>query len=220
MSFIKSVFVISALFVTLSTVEAQQAARVQATVKLERPKGMDSPTVNPGGREMSFKPKQWMLLEAKMNVQAAPAPKTGYLDSIIVRFYVAAKNPESKGQEYVLLKKEIKYVNVPLGSEVYACVFLSPSSIKRLTGSETITGNMFNNYGVEIVYGGKPVAADSHRQKVGWWNISSPSLVPSGSFPLLDKNETPFSIFWYDRYPEIAPKREAKDEPSSGAVGA
>ncbi|MDB6078368.1 MAG: hypothetical protein JWO82_2115, partial [Akkermansiaceae bacterium] len=42
--------------------------------------------------------------------------------------------------------------------------------------------------------------------KPGWW--TSPNLSDqSTKFPLLNKDETPFSVLWFDRYPEIQKQR-------------
>lgn len=37
-------------------------------------------------------------------------------------------------------------------------------------------------------------------------------------YPLLNKDETPFSVFWYDRYPEIM--RPNSQQAASGSVPA
>lgn len=180
--------------------------QVKATVKINRVQGMESPTVSTGTSSLAFKPKQWMFLEARVNIKAAPVPRTGYLDKLTVRFYVTATNPEAKG--HVLMSKEIVYVNFPVDTETNVCVFMSPSSIKRLTGSETVGGGTFDLCGIEVVYKENVVAADSNKRKPGWWRTANPNVVSTDSYPLLNKNETPFALFWYDRFPEIAPVKE------------
>ncbi len=182
------------------------STQVKASIKLERLQGVLSPELNPGTTSRQFKPKQWMFLEAKLSLQAAPVPPTGYIDNLIVRFHVAAKNPEGKNS--LMMSKEIKYVNIPVGQETYVCVFMSPSSIRRLTGTETIGSTTFTLYGVEVLYKDKIVAFDTNKGKPGWWAKPTPALVPTQSYPLLNKNETPFAMFWYDRYPEIAPLKD------------
>ena len=54
-------------------------------------------------------------------------------------------------------------------------------------------------------YNGKIVATySSERGKMEkWWTIQSPSIVETNYYPLLNKDQTPFSVYWYDRYPEI-----------------
>lgn len=43
-----------------------------------------------------------------------------------------------------------------------------------------------------------------------------PSIVETSYYPLLNKDETPFSVFWYDRYPEIM--RPNSQQAASGSV--
>lgn len=45
-----------------------------------------------------------------------------------------------------------------------------------------------------------------------------PSIVETSYYPLLNKDETPFSVFWYDRYPEIM--RPNSQQAASGSVPA
>lgn len=199
--------------------------QVKVQLKLGRVEAVDSPTVSTGTAEKRFKPKKWAYIEAEMKVQAAPPPKTGYLDNMTVTFYATAKSPEGP-RGYLLMRKEIRYVNIPVDEKVYVCAFMSPSSVKRLTGSDTINPASFERLGVEVTYKGKVVAMDSSSGKPGWWNSTSSMIVPTDSYPLLNKDETPFSIFWYDRYPEIqnpkipAPTSSPTPSASEGPVSA
>lgn len=211
---------LSALII-VTQVASGQAPNTQVkvtTCKIGRVTGMESPTVSTGTSSLAFKPKQWMFVEGKVNIKAAPLPRTGYLDKLTIRFYVTAKNPEARGN--VLMSKEIEYVNFPVDTDTHVCVFMSPSSVKRLTGSETIGSGTFDLCGMEVVYKDNVVGEDSNKRRPGWWRIASPNLVSTESYPLLNKNETPFAMFWYDRYPEIAPVREGASRSSTPAPAA
>ncbi|WP_418670611.1 Amuc_1102 family pilus-like protein [Akkermansia sp.] len=150
------------------------------------------------------KPKRWADFEVPFKVEASPMPKSGYIDSLTFKFYIAVVNPD-RARQYLKLYKEIKYVNVPVGESTYASVYLSPSSVKRITGSEGGRGKWVKYEGVVVEYNGKVVAPySSERGKMEkWWTIQSPSIVETTYYPLLNKDETPFSVYWYDRYPEI-----------------
>lgn len=41
-----------------------------------------------------------------------------------------------------------------------------------------------------------------------------PSIVETSYYPLLNKDETPFSVYWYDRYPEIMRPNSQQAAPS------
>ena len=88
-----------------------QAAKVTG----EAPSFDDIPSPEfSGGKQKSFKPKDWLEIEAKLNIALAPEPKSKTLDRLTVKWYVAVKNPE-KPRAMLLLTKDVEHVNVPLG---------------------------------------------------------------------------------------------------------
>lgn len=202
------------LFVNAST--AETVVKVDS-VKIERVQSMDSPTIQAQTKDMRFKPKAWAYLEAAIKVDARDtvtkkAPL--FLNDLKVKFYVAVKTPaDERPIGALLLTKEITYVNVPVGETFYVCVFLAPSSVKRLTGGDSVLVSLFEKTGVSISYGEQNIYPDSKSKKKQWWE--SEKLIPSGNYPLLSKNQTPFMMLWYDRYPEVSPKN---DEGSAGGI--
>ena len=115
------------------------------------------------------KPKRWADFEVPFKVEASPMPKSGYIDSLTFKFYIAVVNPD-RARQYLKLYKEIKYVNVPVGESTYASVYLSPSSVKRITGSEGGRGKWVKYEGVVVEYNGKVVATySSERGKMEKW---------------------------------------------------
>jgi hypothetical protein len=108
----------------------------------------------------------------------------------------------------MLLTKEIEHVNIPLEQDVYCSVYLSPSSVKRLTGTDRQGKNAVEAVGYEVFYNGTKVAEETDKFKVGWWSVASEKISRNDSVPLLKKSETPFSDMWWDRYAELAPDRK------------
>ena len=159
---------------------------------------LPSPNINPG-KDKRFKPKDWLEVETKVKLDVRPTPKIPFLDRVTVKWYVAVQNPEGRG--FLLLTKDVNHVNVPTDEEFYVSVYLSPSSIKRLTGRERAAKSTVDRVGVEILWNGVKVGQASSKGKAGWWNAAS--LSRSDKIPLLNKNETPFAIFWWDRYAQI-----------------
>ncbi len=150
------------------------------------------------------KEKKWVHFEIPFRVMASPAPKSGYIDSLTFKFYIAAVNPD-RGKQYLKLTKEVKYVNIPVGEDIFATVFMSPSSVKRLTGSDGGRGSWIKYSAVTVTHNGKVIAIfSSERGKMEkWYDVTSASMVDTDNYPLLNKDETPFAPFWYDRYPEV-----------------
>lgn len=162
-----------------------------------------------GGKQKGFKPKDWLEIETKVSVQMSPEPKSKTCDRMTVKWYVAIKDPEKSGS-MLLLSRDIEHVNVPLNEDVFCSVYLSPASIKRLTGSDRAGKGAVEAVGYEILINGEKVAEDSTRFKPGWWNAPSDKISRSDAVPLLSKSETPFAHMWWDRYAEVLDPRTSQ----------
>jgi hypothetical protein len=160
-----------------------------------------------GGKQKGFKPKNWLEIETKIKVSLSPEPKSKTCERLTVKWFVAVKNPEKAGS-MLLLSRDIEHVNVPLDEEVYCSVYLSPASIKRLTGFDRAGKSSVEAVGYEILVNGEKVASETTKFKVGWWNAASDKISRSDSVPLLTKAETPFANMWWDRYAEVSLKSE------------
>ena len=159
-----------------------------------------------GAKNKSFKPKDWLEIEVKLNMALSPEPKSKTCDKITVKWYIAIKNPE-KPNTMLLLSKDIDYVNVPLQEDIYCSVYLSPSSIKRVTGAERSGKQAVEYVGYEVLMNGEKVASETNKGKPGWWNAASDKISRSEAVPLLNKSETPFGPMWWDRYAEVSAER-------------
>ena len=105
------------LFIPAASAQTTSNPRMQVKVTLEKlslymrqsPNVMtqDDPRPLP-------KPKRWADFEMPFKVEAAPVPKSGYIDSLTFKFYIAVVNPD-RARQYLKLYKEVKYVNVPVG---------------------------------------------------------------------------------------------------------
>lgn len=165
-----------------------------------------SPQVS-AGKDKSFKPKDWLEAEAEITIPSTNAEqkKIGFLDQVTVKWYVAVKGVEgAKGP--VKLAKDVTHINFPLDEAIYSSVYISPNLFKRLTGKDRASKDALEVVGIEVLVNGVKVGEGTTKMKEGWWN--SPSLSDQSSkFPLLNKNETPFKMLWWDRYAEIAEDR-------------
>lgn len=164
-----------------------------------------SPEFN-GGKQKGFKPKNWLEIEVKVRVALSPEPKSKTCDRLTVKWYIAVKDPNKTGS-MLLLTRDVEHVNIPLGEDVYCPIYLSPASIKRLTGSDRAGKSVVEAVGYEILIDGRAVASDTTKFKVGWWNTASPKISRSDAVPLLDKSQTAFRNMWWDRYAEVSKDR-------------
>ena len=102
----------------------------------------------------------------------------------------------------LLLTKDIEHVNAPLDEDVYCSVYLSPASIKRLTGFDRAGKSSVEVVGYEVLINGERVFQETSKFKVNWWSIPTDKISRSETVPLLKKSETPFSAMWWDRFIE------------------
>jgi hypothetical protein len=177
-----------------------QAAKVVG----DKPTFEDFPSPEFGGKQKTgFKPKDWLDIETKLKISLSPEPKSKTCEKLTVKWYVAVKNPEKSGS-FLLLTKDIEHVNAPLDEDVYCSVYLSPASIKRLTGSDKGGKNAVEYVGYEVLINGEKVASDTNKGPKDWWTKASDKISRSDTIPLLNKSETPFANMWWDRYAEVS----------------
>jgi hypothetical protein len=168
---------------------------------------LQSPDYSTGGKPKNFKAKNWLEIEVKLNLAGGPTLKTKVCERLTMKWYVAVKNPDKPGT-MLLLTKDVEHVNIPYNEDIYCSIYLSPVSIKRVTGSDRPGKSSVEAVGYEVLVNGVKVASESvGRGKVGWWNEPSDSLSRTESVPLLNKAETPFSAMWWDRYAEVSTGR-------------
>ena len=177
----------------------------QVKVSVAKPEFDDLPSPEVGGNtgKKRWEPKDWLEAEVEIKLEARPVPKDGYVDSLTIRWFVAVEDPAGKG--YLLLEKEVTYVNIPVDEEFFVSVYLSPSSIMRLTGGDRAGKSSVWGVAGEVTFNGSRVAEFSSKSEKEWWR--SPKLSRTDKFPLMSKNETPFKFLWWDRYVQEEERR-------------
>jgi hypothetical protein len=165
---------------------------------------LQSPEVN-SGESKSWKPLDWLEIEAEVTIPAQNREQKayGFIDKIEVEWYLAIQEKLTK--KTVLITKRVTHINVPVDDAFFVSAYLSPTTVKRLTGSDTASSNMVAAAGVVVRSNGEPVAQKAEKEKEGWWNAGS--LSRTEKYPLLNKDETPFRMLWWDRYAEIEKER-------------
>jgi len=195
-----SLFALPTIALILSVVPALgQASKVEG----QKPTfdDIESPQFS-GGKQKAFKPGDWLEIEVELQVSLAPEPASKTCDKITIKWFVAVKNPDKQGT-FLLLTKDIDHVNVPTDEKIICSVYLSPASIKRLTGSPKGGKRAVEYVGYEVLVNGEKKAEGTNNGKVGWWNTGSNKISRSEAVPLLSKAKTPFADMWWDRYAEL-----------------
>ncbi len=200
--------VLLAASATLALISLGSAFGQAAKVVGEKPVFEDLPSPEfSGGKQKSFKPKDWLEIESKLKISLAPEPPSKTCEKVTIKWYVAVKNPDKPGS-FLLLTKDVEHVNVPLDDDqIFFSVYLSPASVKRLTGSDKGGKSAVELVGYEVLVNGEKKHEETNKGKAGWWNTASDKISRSDSVPLLIKAETPFANMWWDRYAETSVER-------------
>lgn len=181
------------------------AQAYKADVKKPAFDALPSPDIKTN-KDKGFKPKDWLEMEVEFELDAKPATKDGFADRVTVQWYAAVKKREGGG--YWLLNKNVEHVNVKIGEKLFSSVYISPNTYERLTGSEKVSKGDIKAVGGAILINGVRVGLFSteaiRNGGTPWWEAASDALARTDKFPMLNKNETPFKILWYDRYAELA----------------
>jgi hypothetical protein len=185
------------------------SAFAQGRAQIDKPtfEELPSPELN-AGKNKAFKPKNWLEIEAKMRIpaQSREQKDAGYIDQVTVKWYVALKSKD-RAARILLVTKDITHINVPVDADIYSSVYLSPMSMVRLTGNDRGGKMAVESVGIEVLVNGVKVGEESTKGTAGWWNSPSDKISRNDKIPLLNKYETPFKIFWWDRYAEIEEKK-------------
>jgi hypothetical protein len=196
-----------ALLATLACLITSTAHGQKITVDADEAEFEDYPSPQfDAGVAKKFRPKEWLEIEAKLNVTMDPEPPTKTCDRVLVKWYVLVDNPEKSGT-YYMLTKDVEHVNIPLGEDVYCSVYLSPASVRRLLGTDKNGKKAVDRVGYEVIVNGVLKGGSSTKGKAGWWNVASPKVARTTAVPLLSKIETPFRNMWWDRYAEVSEDR-------------
>ena len=179
-----------------------QVANAQLKVDIGKPEitAMNSPEFpNVGGARRAFRPKEWfeasIELEVKKKVDRNEIP---FVEELGVDWYVAIQNPGGSGT--LLLEKQTDYINIPYNEEVMVSAYLSPTSVKLLTGKDRVLKADFKYIAAVFTIDGEEVGVASNYSVDKWWE--SPNLSNETSVELLSKDQTPFRLHWWDLYAE------------------
>lgn len=189
-----------------SAVMGQSPEEVRAKIKGVTTQATQTPefAVNNTGNVKRWKPKEWLEVDVEFEVDLAPSAggRDGTLDVIQVNLYVALNAKTDEGKRYVA-KATQAFTNVSAKDESHVLFFMSPASLKSLFKKDNflVTSDV-QGWGVELVVGGKVLAADSSLGNQPWWEQTDSFAMMDGV--LVTKNKTPFAPLWGDYDLEVS----------------
>ena len=161
------------------------------------------------GKNKKFKPKDWLEIEVTAKLDNIPPANRNeeFHDSVTVAWNIILKGQD---RQTYWIKKTVEHVNVPADEEVVFSVYLSPNTLKRITGKDNGGKSDLDAVGGDIsVNGVRAGFFKAGKFKAGWWTAEAPkSVTVTQKYPLMSKDQTPFKLFWHDRYAEIKPKEQ------------
>jgi hypothetical protein len=141
-----------------------------------------------GTPKPAVSPRQWLEVEVEFrsNIETT--------EEMTLKYFVYL-GPLKK-----CLTGTVTHVDVPKGNNLLSVMYLSPRAIARLTGGKNFNMADVQEVAVQILVKDQPVAQKSMKGTPGeWWATDKVEKI-SG---LLNKNQTPFSPLYPDRYEAI-----------------
>ena len=132
--------------------------------------------------------ERWLEVE----VIFACAPE--FTDELTLKYFILVNGK--------LLTGEVTHVNIPAGRENRSVMYVTPKTLQRLIG-RTVTNNALQNTAVQLMQQGALKDELSAQRAAPQWYATLPQV---GGL-VLNKNETPFSPLYWDRYCQIKTPR-------------
>ena len=97
----------------------------------------------------------------------------------------------------IVLQGSLDLLDIPADEPCHALAYISPATMKSLTMKDTVTASVdIQGWGVEMVVGGKVIAAKSSVGKSAWWEAKDNFEIMQGM--VLNKMQTPFAAVFGD----------------------
>jgi len=144
----------------------------------------------------------------EFQLSSGPAKRTGRSQSWLEIEVSYETKPESIDEltmkfsaiiEKQLINGEVTYANISKG-EHFGVMYVTPKGIEKLMKGKAMTGSSVENVFVEISRQGQKLDMAS-------WKPGNLPNMPQMTGFLFNKNQTPFSPLFYDRYEEIKTSR-------------
>jgi hypothetical protein len=185
-----------AVFAVAAALPGTAAGQVKVEVKDVAIQAQQTPEFNVTGvKDKRWKPKTWMELEVAFE---ADLPRAEVIDALTFRYYIVLDGPREKQKTLV---GDVTHVNIPVGEAAHAVVYISPATIKAITGSEGFEAASVKAWGVEVLHGGD-LAGGKSSTNSQWWE-SGQTIPPRAEGMILNKKQTPFAPLWGDYHVDV-----------------
>lgn len=159
-----------------------------------------------------WKPKDWIEIEPEFKTKrSAMDKKAEVIPELTFKYYVYLNSTVRENAR--ILTAEVIHTNVPIDEVSHSVVYISPSTILRVTGRPEGNPTLVSAYAVEVTKGGEVVGFFSKSSqgtvvnpsdpKGKWWESKS---APGQEPALLSKPQSPFGPLWGDFHADVKAK--------------
>ena len=174
------------LLVAFLVVATTGFARDEYSITKITPSLVSSPELG-GSKRKSGNDSQWLAVDVDFKA-------TESADELTLNYYMFISGTCVVG--------ESTYVNVEKSRELHSAMYVSPHTLRKLSGGKRVTLNSIENITVRIISKGQPVAEKSlSPARVEWWKD-----MQQVKGVLVKKSETPFAWIDWDYYEELKPE--------------
>ncbi len=200
-----SLLALAGLLISAVPAYAQDAPADQKKIKLVeftevKPAAQKTPdfTLKGGTTDKRWKPKEWIEIESTLKVSPPKGDsKSEVIPELTFNYYVYLNGPVAENRR--VLTGTVVHTNVPLKETVHAVVYISPSTILKVTGKPEGSLNQVSMLAVQVTMGGDLVGQFVKGDENWWKNPKA----PTAEALLLNKLETPFATLWGDYHLDV-----------------
>ena len=151
-----------------------------------------------------WNPKNWIEFDVEFDIKLPEQAggRKGSYAGMQLNIYVATQemtknvNPGAKPKR-IVLQGTLDLLDIPADEPCHALAYISPATMKSLTQKDNVTASVdIQGWGVEMVVGGKVIAAKSSIGNKPWWESKDNFEFMQGM--VLNKMQTPFAAVFGD----------------------
>lgn len=165
-------------------------------------------TLKGGTTDKRVNPKEWIEIEPVFKtLKPKDAKKAEVIPELTFKYYVYLNSSVKENAR--VLTGEVIHVNVPIDEKTHSVMYISPSTILRVTGKAQGNPQLVSAYAVEVSSGGNVVgffskagsATSTNPSDKKWYEL--PTAPPKEEGGLLNKVQSPFAPLWADYYADV-----------------
>ncbi len=180
---------------------AEKGPGVKVRIKNVQVEEQQTPQLNVTNIKMKrWTAKNWIEFDVEFDIKLPPEAggRKGSFPGMQLNIYAALQEMTKEAKpKRIVLQGSLDLLDIPADEPCHALAYISPATMKSLTMKDTVTASVdIQGWGVEMVVGGKVIAAKSSVGKSAWWEAKDNFEIMQGM--VLNKMQTPFAAVFGD----------------------